>query len=335
MKKSLFALLIAAVFTLNAWAAGTIFVDIVDDAYHAVDLTVPLGSTVTWINFGMHTHTVTSNTNLFNSGDILPGQSFSFTFNTVGDYAYHCIYHPTLMNATVHARTSTNMTFALTLTPVNPPIVIPAGGGTFSYTAQGTNLTNVMQNTTFWTKIYPPNNGLPFQTISKGVSLPPGGSRGATIQQSVAGTSPAGLYTFVGNVGSNPDTVRAWSTFTFTKSAVLIDGTGWESVLLEDWHDVPTPAASNPATPQKLELLNYPEPFNPSTTIQYGLPTEGLVRLEVFNASGARVATLIDGIQAAGEHQTVFDASNLPSGLYIYRLNFAGQTISNKMMLIK
>lgn len=89
-------------------------------------------------------------------------------------------------------------------------------------------------------------------------------------------------------------------------------------------------------TPGKISLeQNYPNPFNPSTVISYQLAEHSEVRLEVFNMQGQKVTTLQRGRQSAGEHKVEFDASNLASGIYIYRLQTAGQTLTRKMVLIK
>ena len=81
---------------------------------------------------------------------------------------------------------------------------------------------------------------------------------------------------------------------------------------------------------------NYPNPFNPSTIIQFTVPTNGRAVLKVFNILGQEVATLFDGVAAAGEyHQETFDASRLASGIYFSRLEFGGNMQMKKMLMLK
>jgi hypothetical protein len=86
--------------------------------------------------------------------------------------------------------------------------------------------------------------------------------------------------------------------------------------------DVPP---SPEALPDQLVLAqNYPNPFNPVTSIRFALPEAAAVRLEVFDVLGRRVALLADGKRGAGWHEARWDASGVPSGLYLYRLSVAG-----------
>jgi hypothetical protein len=86
-----------------------------------------------------------------------------------------------------------------------------------------------------------------------------------------------------------------------------------------------------------LQLLgNYPNPFNPSTTIAFTLPEDGRVVLKVFNVLGQQVATLFDGIAKAGKENTVaFDATRLSSGIYFSCMEFGNQRLIKKMMFTK
>jgi hypothetical protein len=80
---------------------------------------------------------------------------------------------------------------------------------------------------------------------------------------------------------------------------------------------------------------NYPNPFNPSTTIRYGLPQRSNVTLAVYNTLGQQVTVLQNGEQEAGYHEVKFEASNLPSGVYFYRLQAGGFVQSRKFMLVR
>ena len=80
---------------------------------------------------------------------------------------------------------------------------------------------------------------------------------------------------------------------------------------------------------------NFPNPFNPSTTIRYRLPERSNVSLAVFNSLGQLVARLVQGEEEAGVHEARFDGSGLSSGLYFYRLQSGSFTQTMKLLLLK
>ncbi len=80
---------------------------------------------------------------------------------------------------------------------------------------------------------------------------------------------------------------------------------------------------------------NYPNPFNPTTTISFELSTPSFTNLSVYNMIGGKVAELVNEQKISGFHQVDFDAANLPSGVYIYRLQTNNQQITKKLTLVK
>jgi hypothetical protein len=96
--------------------------------------------------------------------------------------------------------------------------------------------------------------------------------------------------------------------------------------------DVPIPSGQ----PGVFALAqNYPNPFNPSTTIAYTVPRAERVSLRVYNVLGQLVATLADGLHNSGNYRVRFDGWTLASGIYFYRLEWGGRSLTQKMMLVK
>ncbi len=90
------------------------------------------------------------------------------------------------------------------------------------------------------------------------------------------------------------------------------------------------------AIPESYMLSqNYPNPFNPTTTIRFAIPVSGFVSLKVFNLLGQVVSVVVEGIRHAGNHDVVFDASALVSGVYFYQLQANNFTETKKLIVLK
>ena len=88
--------------------------------------------------------------------------------------------------------------------------------------------------------------------------------------------------------------------------------------------------------PERFSLAqNYPNPFNPSTIIKYSVPENGFVRLSVYNLVGEEVSVLVSETVDAGFYEVTFNATNLPSGTYFYRLQVGNIVQLKKMLLMK
>ncbi len=138
-----------------------------------------------------------------------------------------------------------------------------------------------------------------------------------------------------------------FASTTFTEGDVLdfIQGIWWFSFgnykLVPEDPETDIGAVINVATedealPGRYALhQNFPNPFNPATTIRYDLARTGRVTLEVFDLLGRRITTLVDGEQTVGTHAVTFDARDLASGVYLYRLTAGKQVITKTMLLLK
>ena len=90
----------------------------------------------------------------------------------------------------------------------------------------------------------------------------------------------------------------------------------------------------------EFSASNYPNPFNPTTTISYSLPLEGNISLNVYNVKGQLVRQLIDGSQLEGHYEVVWNGKDnneksVSSGIYFYKLSTKDETIMKKMLMLK
>jgi len=150
----------------------------------------------------------------------------------------------------------------------------------------------------------------------------------ATLKAAGLGSFPLGdLYRWW------PSEYTQWAAQSAAETQLIInametgDLTGISSVEPQPGNTIPTEFSLS---------QNYPNPFNPTTKIEYSIPTySSHVTLKVFNLLGQEVATLFEGSQSAGNYVATFDASELSSGIYVYRLQTEGISISRKFVLMK
>jgi len=224
---------------------------------------------------------------------------------------------------------------AVTCTPVSPPVVIPAGGGSYAYDIQIVNNGASAETFDIWLDMDGPGvdrtRGPSTRTLAAGASL----SR--TLNQNIPGGAPAGDYTHTCNIGTFPLPDDS-DSFDFTKSEVFVPG----GVSVADWTTDVEFAAMLGESSTREELPSnyalegsYPNPFNPATTIRFSLPESAQVRLVVYDVLGRQVRVLADGTYEAGTHEVVFDADGLPSGTYLYRLETPQGSFVRTMLLAK
>ncbi|MBL7047476.1 MAG: T9SS type A sorting domain-containing protein [Candidatus Marinimicrobia bacterium] len=256
--------------------------------------------------------------------------------------------------------------YEVTLTPYNPPIVIPAGGGTFDYNVMIVNNTNITQ--TFYAVLFADMpNGNQYGPISPTpylVQLPAGGAGiiSQDLTQNVPGNAPAGDYTFYCLVGTGYNTVVDSSGFTFTKLGTVQAASGdwisyysdvgvemrendmWtvDGIFREDGTLVcGTMAADERSLPVSFALYqNYPNPFNPVTTIRYELPEQSHVTIVIYDLMGREVKRLVSGRVVSGMHHVVWDGTNsigkpVGAGVYLYQIRATDFIQTRKMLLLR
>ena len=94
------------------------------------------------------------------------------------------------------------------------------------------------------------------------------------------------------------------------------------------------PPPTNPVTDYLL-YHNYPNPFNPTTTIRYEIPQDGVVTLKIYDILGQEVATIVNEFQKADRYEIEFNSFGLASGVYIYNMKVNEFVESKKMLLLK
>jgi hypothetical protein len=110
----------------------------------------------------------------------------------------------------------------------------------------------------------------------------------------------------------------------------------WYPTLKADWETWVTGLPSPDNLPARFTLeQNYPNPFNPTTTISFSVPTQSMVKLDVFNILGQQVKNLVNEERSAGNYTVTLDGSAIASGVYFYRLQAGSYSSARRMVLVK
>jgi hypothetical protein len=159
-----------------------------------------------------------------------------------------------------------------------------------------------------------------------------------TIKHSVIDNILAGLGVQPGASARLVWTLRATDGVDTVQAATYGSGTSWTMRPIAYSTTITRLTTTSNETGRTFEFAleqNFPNPFNPSTSIRYSIPATGLVKLTVFDMLGRAVAVPVNSIQTAGIYAQTFDASALSSGIYLYRLEHNGRVLTRKMLLVK
>jgi hypothetical protein len=233
----------------------------------------------------------------------------------------------------------------VTLTPLNPPIVIPAQGGNFNFNASVVNNGPAPVPFSVWAGVRFPDSS--WQTTLGPVNNlnPPVGVTITRLRiQNVPGSWSAGQYTYVGYCAlTYPGTVIDSSFFTFSKSTAGDGGaTVWEASCAGEpfpnevggTRFVTSDGPERDMTKHVPPRIS-PNPFNATTVASFELPVASYVQLTVYDTAGRLVTTLVDGYSGAGGHDVTFDGSRLVSGIYLVRLEAGSEVQVVKIILLK
>ncbi|TKJ40125.1 hypothetical protein CEE37_10340 [candidate division LCP-89 bacterium B3_LCP] len=220
------------------------------------------------------------------------------------------------------------------LNPHEAPIEIPAGGGSFDYTIQATYIDPISQIISAWCDVTLPTGSIYGPVLGPvSITMDSAQTISRVRTQTVPAGAPMGNYTYNAYATVGADTSS--DVFTFVKlGSVGLDGlAGWFNTG-EEFGEVGE--GSTPALQENFALLGaFPNPFNPTTVISFDLRVASLVKFTVYDISGRRVAELVDGWRDVGVHEVTWNASEMASGIYVYRLTAGEFAASGKMVLIK
>lgn len=190
------------------------------------------------------------------------------------------------------------------------------------------------------------DHGTSWNTVNSGLTIKNVLSMTASDSGLFAGTAGGGVFLSKNNgeswvrinSGMPSDDVTALTVGPVaTAGRFLFAGTRTNGIWKRSLSEIVTSAGRETGYASKQYAVgqNFPNPFNPSTTIRYELTKGSTVSLKIFNALGQLIATLVDAHKEAGYYQAQWSASNVPSGIYFYRLQTGGFLETKKMILLR
>jgi hypothetical protein len=240
--------------------------------------------------------------------------------------------------------TCTEIPLRLMLHPPTDPVIVSPGGN-FIYNMELFSGFETTTLTDIWTQALLPNgNTITVWSVNNFPISPNMFWFIDNLSQDIPVTAPIGEYVFYMRAGDYPSNVLAEDSFGVSVTGAarsggpddwLADGFGELSAYLsESEHVVATDADA--VIPSEFALgAAYPNPFNPSTTLNVSLPETAELSVVVYNVSGQHVATLANGRYDAGSHTLTFDASHLSGGVYFVQAASAGWSEVQKVVLMK
>jgi predicted outer membrane repeat protein len=220
------------------------------------------------------------------------------------------------------------------LTPHEIPFLIPDSGGTMTYTLRLDTHLEEPQIATFWCDVTLPDSSILGPLLGPAtVDVYPNQMVSWVRYQGVPESAPLGVSHYNAYAVVGDDT---------SKDSFMFGVMGFGSDIQDPWPNwgdplgVPPAPLLQPGIPEKFALHPpHPNPFNSMTAISFQLSANSYVSLQVYDTAGRLMTILIDGWQAAGMHEAVFDGTDWPSGIYLCRMQAGEFEAVQKMVLLK
>lgn len=220
--------------------------------------------------------------------------------------------------------------------PLNPPIIVPAGGGEFQFEIMLLNNTTGALSTDFWTQIHKPGEFVVPVLNVPGLNLGPGTPLIRERNQNIPAYAPGGEYLYYAFCGIYPWVVDNRDHFTFIKQGADGGGMGSPADWICSGDEFAHETARDIALSSGYTMISAsPNPFNNETTISFDLPQSSNISLTIYNLEGRRTVELLSGYHQAGTYTIEFDAAGLSSGIYFAVLQCGTMTETLKLLLLK